>query len=216
MIVVDLVYEIFDCFVFEGLELKWVMVWELDGIYCFDCVVVVIVGKGFVFSVDIFLLIVLGSLYIGYVFSYIYMDFVVCYQWMCGCSIFYLMGWDDNGLFIECWVQNYYGVWCDLMFLYVEGYVFLFEGGDNVSSKVVDQVLILCCNFIEFCEKLIVDDEKQFEVFWCDFGLSVDWLLIYCMIGCEVQLVVQCVFLCNLVCGEVYQVDVFIFWDVMF
>ena len=44
---------------------------------------------------------------------YTHTDVVARYQRMRGKSVFYPMGWDDNGLPTERRVQNYYGVRCD-------------------------------------------------------------------------------------------------------
>lgn len=49
----------------------------------------------------------------GHVFSYTHTDTVARYQRMRGMSVFYPMGWDDNGLPTERRVQNYFGVRCD-------------------------------------------------------------------------------------------------------
>ena len=126
------------------------------------------------------------------------------------------MGWDDNGLPTERRVQNYYGVRCDPTLPYVEGYVPPLEGGDNASSKAADQVPISRRNFIELCEKLTAEDEKQFEALWRDLGLSVDWSLTYRTIGHEAQLAAQRAFLRNLARGEAYQADAPTLWDVTF
>lgn len=207
---------IFDKFVFEGFEVKWDVVWVEQGIYLFDCLCVVEFGCEGVYLIDILLFIVFGSFYIGYVFFYMYIDVKVWYECMCGKIVFYLMGWDDNGFFIECCVQNYYGVCCDLLFFYDVDFILLFEGGDNKLSWVVDQQLISCCNFIELCECFMIEDEKQFEVLFCQFGLSVDWIQIYCMIFDDMIWQSQFVFFCNIECGEVYQVFVLMLWDIDF
>ena len=49
----------------------------------------------------------------GHVFSYTHTDLVARYQRMRGKTMFYPMGWDDNGLPTERRVQNHYGVRCD-------------------------------------------------------------------------------------------------------
>ena len=46
-------------------------------------------------------------------FSYTHTDLIARFQRMRGKSVFYPMGWDDNGLPTERRVQNYYGVRCD-------------------------------------------------------------------------------------------------------
>ena len=58
---------------------------------------------------------------------------------MRGASVFYPMGWDDNGLPTERRVQNYYGVRCDPSLPYEADFTPPFEGGDGKSTKAADQ-----------------------------------------------------------------------------
>jgi valyl-tRNA synthetase len=200
----------------EGLEPKWGSVWETEGTHRFDRATALAAGKAGVFSVDTPPPTASGSLHIGHVFSYTHMDLAARFQRMRGRSIFYPMGWDDNGLPTERRVQNYYGVRCDPTLPYVDGYTPPLEGGDNASSKAADQVPISRRNFIELCEKLTAEDEKQFEALWRDLGLSVDWSLTYRTIGRGAQLAAQRAFLRNLARGEAYQADAPTLWDVTF
>ena len=200
----------------EGLEAKWGETWETEGTYSFDRNRAVQLGKDSVFSVDTPPPTASGSLHIGHVFSYTHMDLAARYQRLNGKVIFYPMGWDDNGLPTERRVQNYYGVRCDPTLPYTEGFVPPFEGGDNKSSKAADQIPISRRNFIELCEKLTVEDEKQFEDLWRTLGLSVDWKQTYRTIGDESQRTAQRAFLRYLQRGEAYQADAPTLWDVTF
>ena len=200
----------------EGLEAKWGQTWEAEGTHRFDRAAALAAGKDAVFSVDTPPPTASGSLHIGHVFSYTHMDLAARFQRMRGQHLFYPMGWDDNGLPTERRVQNYYGVRCDPTLPYVESYVPPQEGGDNASSKAADQVPISRRNFIELCERLTAEDEKQFEALWRDLGLSVDWSLTYRTIGAEAQLAAQRAFLRNLARGEAYQADAPTLWDVTF
>ncbi|HEV7742516.1 MAG TPA: valine--tRNA ligase [Pseudolysinimonas sp.] len=200
----------------EGLEAKWGQIWESEGTHRFDRAAALAAGKDSVFSVDTPPPTASGSLHIGHVFSYTHMDLAARFQRMRGQHLFYPMGWDDNGLPTERRVQNYYGVRCDPTLPYVAGYVPPLEGGDNASSKAADQVPISRRNFIELCERLTAEDEKQFEALWRDLGLSVDWSLTYRTIGPEAQLAAQRAFLRNLARGEAYQADAPTLWDVTF
>ena len=71
-------------------------------------------------------------------------------------------------------------------------------------------------NFIELCERLTVEDEKQFEDVWRKLGLSVDWKQTYRTIGDEAQTAAQRAFLRNLARGEAYQADAPTLWDITF
>jgi len=145
------------------------------------------------------------------------MDLQARYQRMQGKDIFYPMGWDDNGLPTERRVQNYYGVRCDPSLPYTEGFVPPLEGGDSIDgSKPGDQVPISRRNFIELCEKLTFEDEKQFEDLWRSLGLSVDWSLTYRTIDDHSQRVAQRAFLRNLERGEAYRADAPTLWDITF
>jgi valyl-tRNA synthetase len=195
----------------EGLESKWGPSWESQGTYRFDRD-----SAAEIFSIDTPPPTASGSLHIGHVFSYTHMDLIARYQRTRGKSIFYPMGWDDNGLPTERRVQNYYGVRCDPSLPYVEGYVPPLEGGDNASSKAADQVPISRRNFIELCERLTVEDEKQFEDVWRMLGLSVDWTQTYRTIGDDAQRAAQRAFLRNIERGEAYQADAPTLWDITF
>jgi valyl-tRNA synthetase len=197
----------------EGLESKWGTVWETDGTYRFDRASA---SKESVFSIDTPPPTASGSLHIGHVFSYTHMDLVARFQRMRGRSIFYPMGWDDNGLPTERRVQNYYGVRCDPSLPYVADFVPPLEGGEGASSKAADQLPISRRNFIELCERLTVEDEKQFEDVWRALGLSVDYALSYRTIGDDAQVAAQRAFLRNIARGEAYQAEAPTLWDVTF
>ncbi len=201
----------------EGLEAKWGPVWEEQGTYRFDRQAAVDAGPDSVYAIDTPPPTASGSLHIGHVFSYTHMDLAARFQRMRGKNLFYPMGWDDNGLPTERRVQNYYGVRCDPALPYDPDFTPPFEGGDNTgSNKAADQVPISRRNFIELCERLTVEDEKQFEDLWRTLGLSVDWSQTYRTIGDEAQRVAQRAFLRNLARGEAYRADAPTLWDVTF
>ena len=103
----------------EGLEDKWDAAWTAQGTYLFDRAKAAEVGREGIFSVDTPPPTASGSLHIGHVFSYTHTDVKVRYERMRGKTVFYPMGWDDNGLPTERRVQNYYGVRCDPSLPYV-------------------------------------------------------------------------------------------------
>jgi valyl-tRNA synthetase len=197
----------------EGLENRWGARWETDGTYLFDRDSAT---RENVYSIDTPPPTASGSLHIGHVFSYTHTDVKARFERMRGKSVFYPMGWDDNGLPTERRVQNFYGVRCDPTLPYDPDFTPPFEGGDNKSSKAADQLPISRRNFIELCERLTVEDEKQFEDVWRKLGLSVDWTQSYRTIGDDSQAIAQKAFLRNLARGEAYQADAPTLWDVTF
>ena len=196
----------------EGLEQKWGLVWENDGVYRFRREA----NRENIYSIDTPPPTASGSLHVGHVFSYTHTDVVARFKRMSGFEVYYPMGWDDNGLPTERRVQNYYGVRCDPTLPYVEGFKPPFEGGDNKSSKAADQIPISRRNFIELCDVLTVEDEKQFENLWRKLGLSVDWTQTYQTISPAAIAVSQKAFLNNLSRGEAYQSMAPTLWDVTF
>lgn len=196
----------------EGLESRWNTAWENDHTYAFNPETT----REQVFSIDTPPPTVSGSLHVGHVFSYTHTDVIARFQRMSGKNVFYPMGWDDNGLPTERRVQNYYGVRCDPTLPYVENYEPPFAGGEGKSVKAADQQPISRKNFVELCERLTVEDEKQFEALWRRLGLSVDWTRTYQTIGRDAQAVAQQAFLNNLSRGEAYQAEAPGLWDVTF
>jgi valyl-tRNA synthetase len=93
----------------EGLEAKWTERWRTDDTYAFDRSQ----PRENVYAIDTPPPTVSGSLHVGHVFSYTHTDLVARYQRMTGKSVFYPMGWYDNGLPTERRVQYDYGVRCD-------------------------------------------------------------------------------------------------------
>lgn len=197
----------------EGLETLWDTKWEESGLYRFRKEGQT---RSSVYSIDTPPPTASGSLHIGHVFSYTHTDVIARFQRMRGKEVFYPAGWDDNGLPTERRVQNYYGVRCDPTLPYLENFVSPFEGGDNKSSKAADQLPISRKNFIELCEKLTVEDEKQFEDVWRQLGLSVDWTQTYRTISDETITTSQLAFINNHARGEAYQAMAPTLWDVTF
>ncbi|HLT61470.1 MAG TPA: valine--tRNA ligase, partial [Microlunatus sp.] len=190
----------------EGLEAKWSQRWEQDGTYAF----VRPERRDQVFSIDTPPPTVSGSLHVGHVFSYTHTDVIARYQRMRGKSVFYPMGWDDNGLPTERRVQNYYGVRCDPSVPYDPD----FTPPEKPDPK--RQVPISRRNFVELCHKLTEIDEQAFEDLWRQVGLSVDWSILYTTISDHSTTVAQRAFLRNVARGEAYLAEAPTVWDVTF
>ena len=199
----------------EGLEAKWDAAWTSVGTYLFDRDAARAKGRAGVYSVDTPPPTASGSLHIGHVFSYTHTDIKVRYERMRGKTVFYPMGWDDNGLPTERRVQNYYGVRCDPSLPYDADFTPPFHG-DAKSLKPADQQPISRRNFIELCEALTLEDEKAFEAVFRQLGLSVDWTQTYRTISDDTIRLSQLAFLRNLERGEAYQALAPTLWDIDF
>ncbi|MEJ1920920.1 valine--tRNA ligase [Microbacterium sp. KHB019] len=201
--------------VLEGLEAKWDGVWAEQGTYLFDRLRAAELGREGVYSIDTPPPTASGSLHIGHVFSYTHTDVKARYERMRGKSVFYPIGWDDNGLPTERRVQNYYGVRVDPTLPYDAEFTPPFQG-DAKSLKAADQQPISRRNFIELCERLTIEDEKQFEDVFRQMGLSVDWTQTYRTISDETIRQSQLGFIRNHERGEAYQALAPTLWDVDF
>ena len=199
----------------EGLEAKWGERWEGSGTYLFDRDAAIASGRAGVYSVDTPPPTASGSLHIGHVFSYTHTDVKTRFERMRGKTVFYPIGWDDNGLPTERRVQNYYGVRCDPSLPYDPDFTPPFEGNAK-KTKAADQVPISRRNFIDLCERLTVEDEKTFEDLWRQLGLSVDWTQTYRTISDDTIRTSQLAFLANYARGEAYQNLAPTLWDVDF
>ncbi len=197
----------------EGLEARWGATWDADGTYSFDRTAT----RDGVYSIDTPPPTVSGSLHVGHVFSYTHTDTIARYQRMCGKSVFYPMGWDDNGLPTERRVQNYYGVQCDPSLPYDPSFATPTPMSDRPKEdqkKLPAQISRR--NFIELCTTLTAEDEKAFEELFRTLGLSVDWSLTYATIDDRCRRVAQRAFLRNLARDEAYQAEAPVLWDVDF
>ena len=193
----------------ENVEPKWIDSWDQNGTYSFDRSAT----RDNVFSIDTPPPTVSGSLHMGHVFSYTHTDTVARFWRMRGKSVFYPMGWDDNGLPTERRVQNYYGVSCDASVSYVSNFKPPFRGDPPKDHRAVP---ISRPNFIELCEELTAEDEKIFEDLFRRLGLSVDWSLLYTTIEDRSRRASQRAFLRNLARGEAYTQEAPTLWDVDF
>ncbi|GAA1599257.1 valine--tRNA ligase [Kribbella sancticallisti] len=190
----------------DGLEEKWAAVWKEQQTYAFDRTA----ERADVYSIDTPPPTVSGSLHVGHIFSYTHTDLVARFQRMRGKSVFYPIGWDDNGLPTERRVQNYYGVRCDPSLPYDTS----FEPPAKPDPK--KQVPISRQNFVELCGELTHIDEQAFESMWRRVGLSVDWNYLYTTISEDSRRTSQRAFLRNFARGEAYLSEAPTMWDVTF
>jgi valyl-tRNA synthetase len=122
--------------------------WEAHDVYAYDRD-----GRGEVFSVDTPPAYVSGAhLHVGHAMSYSQPDFIVRYRRMRGDRVFYPMGFDDNGLPTERYVEQRYGV----------------RAADLPRAE-----------FVRLCLEETRRTAVGYEELWRRLGLSVDWSLRY-------------------------------------
>jgi valyl-tRNA synthetase len=189
----------------DGLEDKWAAEWDTAGTYAFDRSKT----RDQVYAIDTPPPTVSGSLHVGHVFSYTHTDAIARFQRMRGREVFYPMGWDDNGVPTERRVQNYFGVRCDPSLPYDVGFAPPEKPGKQ-------EIPISRQNFVELCDRLVVEDEQKFEELWRTLGLSVDWATTYTTIGERARRASQRAFLRMLARDEAYQSEAPTLWDVDF
>ncbi len=194
----------------EGLEQKWSERWERDGTYLFDRKA----ERAEVYAIDTPPPTVSGELHMGHAFSYTHPDTVARYRRMRGYSVFYPMGWDDNGLPTERRVQQYFGVRCDPTL----GHDPDFDPPPRRTDKQKEEPLVSVSrpDFVTLCHKLTAEDEQVFEEVWRRLGLSVDWSLLYSTISDRARRTSQKGFLQLLAQGHAYSHEAPTLWDVDF
>jgi valyl-tRNA synthetase len=121
-----------------------------------------------VFSIDTPPPTVSGRLHIGHIFSYTQTDLIARYKRMQNYNVFYPMGFDDNGLPTERFVEK---------------------------KNKTKAHLLKRSEFIDLCLKESLLAEKSFEELWKSIGLSVDWEQAYFTISGQVRKISQYSFL---------------------
>ena len=134
--------------------------WEAHDIYRYDRD-----GDGPVFSVDTPPPYVSAAhLHVGHAMSYSQPDFIVRYRRMRGERVFYPIGFDDNGLPTERYVEQAHGV------------------------RAVDMTR---AEFTALCLAETRRVAERYEDLWRRLGLSVDWSLRYSTIDARCQRTAQ-------------------------
>lgn len=162
-------------------EKKWQDFWEKEKIYRFDEN-----SKKPVFSIDTPPpYISSDSLHTGHAMSYTQAEIIVRYHRMKGENVFYPMGFDDNGLPTERFVEKKYKV---------------------NKSKITRK------EFVELCLKETREGGKKYEELWRSLGLSVDWSLLYSTISPLAQKISQRSFLDLYKKEKIYHDEAPNFW----
>jgi valyl-tRNA synthetase len=130
--------------------------WDTHDIYRFDPS-----ADGPIFSVDTPPPYVSAShLHVGHAMSYSQPDFVVRYRRMRGDRVFYPMGFDDNGLPTERYVEKKFGI----------------------TAAEMPRA-----DFVRLCLEETRTTAARYQDLWRRVGLSVDWSLLYSTIDRRCQ-----------------------------
>ncbi len=130
-----------------------------------------------------------SHLHVGHAMSYAQAEFIVRYHRMRGRNVFYPMGFDDNGLPTERYVEKKYGV--------------------NKRKTTRKQ-------FRELCLEVTSEGSAQYERLWRALGLSVDWRLRYSTIDEHCRRTAQKSFIELYEQGRVYRSNEPVLWDTHF
>ncbi len=195
-----------DKLVFSDIENRCMQFWEKNAIYAYDKSA----KRDDTYVVDTPPPTVSGSLHIGHIMSYTQTDITVRWQRMNGKSIFFPIGWDDNGLPTERRVQNYYGIACDVNLPYDDSFV------PQHVEDVKDLKHVSRKNFVETCNILTQKDEEVFESIFRRIGHSYDWNLKYSTISPVAIKVSQKSFLDLVQKGFCKCVEAPTMWDIDF
>ncbi|PIR39430.1 MAG: valine--tRNA ligase [Alphaproteobacteria bacterium CG11_big_fil_rev_8_21_14_0_20_39_49] len=125
-------------------ESRWQKAWEENRVYAWD----ESQPRENTYVIDTPPPTVSGLLHMGHVFSYSQADFIARYQRMKGKTVFYPMGFDDNGLPTERLVEK---------------------------VKKVRPTDMSREEFIKLCEGVSEEARKEFRKLFEEIALSVDW-----------------------------------------
>ncbi|MGH2769513.1 MAG: valine--tRNA ligase, partial [Actinomycetota bacterium] len=179
--------------------------WEKAGVYRYDPTR----GRDETFVIDTPPPTVSGSLHIGHVFSYAHTDMMARHRRMRGDNIFYPMGWDDNGLPTERRVQNVFNVRPSPSEPYNPD--LKLELGRKGETLAISRP-----NFIELCDAVLKEDEKQFQQVLHRMAYSVDWSYTYATIDRHCRRLSQLSFLRLIERGEAELREGPTMWDIDF
>tara|TARA_R110002124_G_scaffold149220_1_gene315153 strand:+ start:312787 stop:315297 length:2511 start_codon:yes stop_codon:yes gene_type:complete len=130
-----------------------------------------------------------AHLHVGHAMSYTQAEIIIRYKRMLGFNIFYPMGFDDNGLPTERYVEQKY----------------------KVNKKKISR-----SDFRQLCIDETQKGAKTYEELWRSLGLSVDWSMRYSTIDDRSRHTAQKSFLDLYEKGLIYRSDEPVQWDTHF
>jgi valyl-tRNA synthetase len=140
------------------------------------------------FSIDTPPPTVSGYLHMGHVFSYVQCDIIARYNRIAGKSVFYPIGFDDNGLPTERLVEK--------------------QAGKKVGINCTKE------EFEEECYKAVDDVEGRFEELFRSIGISYDWSLKYQTVSKKTEAIVLESFADLHAKGLIYLKNAPVYWDI--
>ncbi len=159
--------------------------WTRTGVYAYDPH-----SKNPVFSVDTPPPYVSAAhLHVGHAMSYTQAEIAVRYKRMKGYNVFYPMGFDDNGLPTERFVEKTH----------------------NINKKTISR-----SDFRALCIAETAKGAKEYEKLWRALGLSVDWRLRYSTIDDRSRHTAQKSFIDLYKKGLLYRGNEPVLWDTQF
>ncbi len=164
-------------------EAHWQQEWEQSGIYQWD----ENASRDETYVIDTPPPTVSGLLHMGHIFSYTHADFIARYQRMKGKSVFYPMGFDDNGLPTERLVEK------------------------TRKKRAVDYDTRE--EFIKVCTEVSEEARAEFRSLFKATALSVDWRQEYHTISDHARRTSQASFLDLFEKGQVHRELKPMFWD---
>lgn len=143
----------------KDIEPRIQMFWEENKIFKFDPA-----SEKPTYSIDTPPPTLSGYIHMGHVLSYSQAEFVARYQRMQGKNVFYPMGFDDNGLPTERFVEKKHKV--------------------NIRDIGREE-------FVKLCLKETEIGGANYRNIWTTLGISVDWSLLYSTINQRCQKISQ-------------------------
>jgi valyl-tRNA synthetase len=167
---------------FQDCEKKWQTYWQNNNVFKFDWS-----GKANIFSIDTPPPHVSGVLHMGHIFGYTQMDAIARMQRMSGKNVYFPIGYDDNGLPSERYVEKKI----------------------NKKSKSMPRK-----EFIEICDKEITAAESLMKNLFISNSFSFDFNNEYRTISPLSRKLSQISFLDLLNKNHIYQKEEPVIWDV--
>ncbi|MGD2246781.1 MAG: valine--tRNA ligase [Candidatus Methanofastidiosia archaeon] len=143
----------------KEIEPKIQKFWEDTQIFQFDKTV-----HAPIYSIDTPPRTLSGTIHMGHAMSYSQMEFIARYKRMRNYNVFFPMGFDDNGLATERYVEQKY----------------------DVDAKDMSRE-----EFIDLCLKETVIGGEYFRKVWTTLGISCDWSTLYSTIDEHCRRVAQ-------------------------